>query len=1513
MCRVGTWASVHCQDLCSRLAGLVPFGQGTLRLHSDRDDHGSGSPSTERCCTAFDSEGFLLYIRSRLFLNVRVGRPFDMPSACSLLPFFGSSSSACSPQPLGFAVGDTGPRLALPIVGASFADPAFLHGLHLPPCARIQVGGFAGSDPAASTGDMVPKRHIGGAGVSTMFITEEAAPPHAYVLDVLPACLDLLGWLEGVLVPFARSLLALLFLALWGLLCKALPGRHSPLGRLLAWPSTGVPPPLAIPLGVTARPRGTVLPWHCTPMRTRARVRHGWSRLAWLLWLCGLHHLPFCVWAAPPGIPAMEAAASTVSAVLPEPLPVLSWPSPVRVGAQPAFIVEAAAATQLPLGRPVEVQVHVYPCLTTLVYAPYYQPEAWTLSFRRRDGLPGFLEHLYAHCGLACDHGLDAFAPLAPQRHAGYAMVIKYPAVLDHPAFNRGVAVIVDLSRVGGHYYATVLPKRMPYDELEGFLLPQTHVSAEPLDFHVGMRPVAWTVDEDVHLAHGDVITVVSRGSPGPYLYDVHTLFDEDTIWEPAHQVPRAIYTPGVCVVHGTERFVLHQWLFANSTVEEALAQVLRLPLAEFVHSAVRLPNLDLQGAPCLYLVGTASLTRQEADTSPSRRRRDVYTFCDLRPIGHQPRLHFSHSRVLHLPTLLALFDLSVPAGYDLEVDGARQDGDDLHVADCATLVFRLIPCPDDEDDEAPSGVPGSGGPPPPPAPDDDSSSDSSRPGPCSRPQRRTGNKKPRRTSSLFGPQVVGDRDGAVSLIEDSPSRPGYCLPGHVADCVSMVCTPYFPGRHSCHKVSVWTTSEIYDFLEHVRDRCFRVGRLSNSSGYGQPTTFYGDAASWGRHPDSVGASGTAPARWPLRDWGDRTPIGLEPPNWTVNRPEVALVAPHLQVPVQVLFIVYTPEYTPDLVLVNLPLPCDVPHAMAAVSQGRREDHQIWFPELVMVKPQPRRDSACLIGIPDWPLPSPIVLLDCTRCQGAVFSVLAPASVDREALLRLAGLPSHSAAHVYVHDYGRPMAVHDRVDLEHGRLILFSDHALVHPPILGHLAGMLREQRHWDATAFSPPTPSPHVRLFTDQGSVWHPFDHDRTATLHRDIAQSLGVSQALLTLWPSRPCMLDLFDGGHVARGILAATCQFPRPLPVGSHLCLYFLDMRPIFRGVRWQVAPFGYVGYAELEQQFAPPYPHGFLFQVEGGDASHRAGVPVLALASGQVLTLSIVPDFLTEEVGSPSSSPSDTSPSGEDDDSEGAGDRSRSRDRPAGPPPPRPVGSSLGHVPVSPTHGVHSNHVGFCPGVTGCSNMWKGAIHHHASAIGRRPNTSVAPISFWAVWMWLSASFSCLVLPLSAVFHVFVVPCPASSLFLAVLVANLAEVGGVQLHGSAAPLPEDVSHLLGACASVRGAPVWALPQPSALVPRPTAAFAPCGLDLPTTPCMVDVAVPVVCDPMADLTQIGPTLLEASLAASVKPLFEAWTLLETLQDTSERLCCFRPLPDPSASPCANMFLTLPHSRTI
>ena len=162
-----------------------------------------------------------------------------------------------------------------------------------------------------SGGSLAPNTCIGGSG--TWAGTTAAGIISSVCVD---EAVVLLLWAASFLVPFCRGMLMLVFFALWAALCRTLPGRLSPLGRLLGATSRGASTDCLRAFG-SLSPRfehcsdGSVV--SCKPRRVRhVNVpRSRWS-VPILLRLLGFSSVPTCVWAAPKGVEELGIVVSRV-------------------------------------------------------------------------------------------------------------------------------------------------------------------------------------------------------------------------------------------------------------------------------------------------------------------------------------------------------------------------------------------------------------------------------------------------------------------------------------------------------------------------------------------------------------------------------------------------------------------------------------------------------------------------------------------------------------------------------------------------------------------------------------------------------------------------------------------------------------------------------------------------------------------------------------------------------------------------------------------------------------------------------------------------------------------------------------------------------------------------------------------------------------------------------------------------------------------------------------------------
>ena len=111
-----------------------------------------------------------------------------------------------------------------------------------------------------------------------------------------------------------------------------------------------------------------------------------------------------------------------------------------------------------------------------------------------------FALEMIADCADGVPEGLfDKVVPIRPQRIPGYLSVIRFPSILRRVQ-DGYVAVMCDLTHVGGTYFATVLPRNISHDALVQYLHPLTSASEQPLRFVVGCRARVWPCEALVTL-----------------------------------------------------------------------------------------------------------------------------------------------------------------------------------------------------------------------------------------------------------------------------------------------------------------------------------------------------------------------------------------------------------------------------------------------------------------------------------------------------------------------------------------------------------------------------------------------------------------------------------------------------------------------------------------------------------------------------------------------------------------------------------------------------------------------------------------------------------------------------------------------------------------------------------------------------------------------------------------------------------------------------------------------------
>ncbi|CAE7561232.1 CFDP2 [Symbiodinium sp. CCMP2456] len=343
--------------------------------------------------------------------------------------------------------------------------------------------------------------------------------------------------------------------------------------------------------------------------------------------------------------------------------------------------------------------------LGCVVYTPHYKPV--TLAVRPTGAEPAseVMDLLRIHAPGVPVGLFDCLTPLHPQPHAGYGAFVRYHSCVRGCGAEGQVAVVLDLTRVGGKYFATVLPRRLEYRALLHYFEPLTSYDEEPCYFHVGCRSNPWPVQAVVELRDGDVITVLRDRAARFAKHRYEALFQPPIEWGQLQHFPRLHFDVGTCALYRHHRYCFP---LQDQQGDDAIQHVMeQLNLNPQVTAMCSFPiqDLDVHGDLCTFVVTVADImvpTSLEAQRHPPR---DIFVLLDFRPIGYKPRFLYTNVPIVHIPSIAARFDITLPAAYQFGVAGGHHVGQDVHIDGHSRLLFfakeadpeASVPSPDSD------------------------------------------------------------------------------------------------------------------------------------------------------------------------------------------------------------------------------------------------------------------------------------------------------------------------------------------------------------------------------------------------------------------------------------------------------------------------------------------------------------------------------------------------------------------------------------------------------------------------------------------------------------------------------------------------------------------------------------------------------------------------------------------------------------------------------------------------
>ncbi|CAE7582633.1 unnamed protein product [Symbiodinium sp. CCMP2592] len=286
----------------------------------------------------------------------------------------------------------------------------------------------------------------------------------------------------------------------------------------------------------------------------------------------------------------------------------------------------------------------------------------------------------------------DRCVPACPLQFRGWCTLIRFPSIASQTPAGVMRAVIVDLTYVGGHHYACLLPEEIPFEELLHFATMQADYSEVEILIHVGNNPAAHSPEVPLRLRDGDVLSFRRPPQEWHVRQTASELLQDVSSWQPPLDMPRLTPSIGVLVHYGPERVFMPRHHHYGQSPMSAIASMWDFAAGEYTVCVFPTPDLEFRGNPCTQAASVVSLPSAQLHAAPACRRRDFFTLCDFRGLGYGVRIAHSTVPLLHLPSVAAIAGVHVPLGKRLVAIGWEALEDDLRLYGNDAFVIKAIP-----------------------------------------------------------------------------------------------------------------------------------------------------------------------------------------------------------------------------------------------------------------------------------------------------------------------------------------------------------------------------------------------------------------------------------------------------------------------------------------------------------------------------------------------------------------------------------------------------------------------------------------------------------------------------------------------------------------------------------------------------------------------------------------------------------------------------------------------------
>ena len=1076
-------------------------------------------------------------------------------------------------------------------------DRAFIFGGVAPPSPACRVYtqpstsyALASASEGIQFSSRVPKRHIGGSGVSTRQVPMQESPAVQASEHLCAGLLQMLRCFLAHVIPFYVSLLLIQFMVLIRLLIHGASVSPSPLGRICGYCFLQVPPRCARSIGLSAN-SPPILDWK--PFRDRkGRVRDkrsgpGRGFLQWCMFVCCLD-LPLCVWAAPKGMHVLRdagltqhfvvgpgpAASHTPTHVFPG-LPALEVSDFVDLG------IQEPRGPPPPVHRRLEVETatqHTEPAVTTEVPFPVWigTPGYQSLRLQLNIGVPCDIEDardvVSRHLSTTTHPCSDRVVAVRPQPFPACAAFVNAP---DWSSYSSISVVCLDLRDVRtdgeGPVIAVFVTRPTCCAELrrEAGLFGTTNAR-----IYVGTDTVPLQDHESVILASGSLVTFM-RSDRCPYpANDLQYRLQFPDIWSvPARFPTQADTRETLLLLHRTGRYLLGTRP-RDMTAAQAAARFIGIDSDTVDLYTTRGPELQHFQHRGIDIRGVVALVER----APGRQ---YVVFLDLRQVADGVRYIVLSRPYLTNAELQGMVAHKPPPSWVLTVTGGRRRRNRIDVQHCDTLVFAHLYVAPDSDQAAPSAHSSSD-------PDSDGSDDRASDSEGHDSEYTHRSRSPRaadRTSAngdahpglrhspdlpatypfegfrgwLGVPARHTETDGgsaATTAAAGSPNPVGLGCPGPWKLHTAIDLEPLYTTVRQAFLSPAFSDSEAVGAADTQR---YVLSTLSVQQCrlLTEPacTSIAEQRALDALHYLATELGG----RWPYHRYGTPPTPALPA---IVDMTDADAPAEDTQ---WLTMLVFVPDFSAERIEVEVTFPATVTEVAAAVHRARSQAQAVRFPWLVPALPQPDGSHGFFVGLPHWDHSLPIICVDLTALDGRIFAAAAPAYADRDTLCDIADVPAHAEIHLYVGVDSEPLAGEAFTHLVPGITVFVVPSTEV--PKHHDLGQWLLHMDVWyTVPVWMPPTADGVYCLVQGHRHRKLLLDLQNPLQYRQQISRAVGAGGQRLQVVPADPRVTDVEVDGTPCRTVFAVAVH---RLDVPELPQLVLVDCRALLEGwICWPV---------------------------------------------------------------------------------------------------------------------------------------------------------------------------------------------------------------------------------------------------------------------------------------------------------------------------------------------------------